>query len=102
MQKQLELPRPIPRNSRIVPDFPESIEILPVKFSSKFIQVQEFNCLCNFPGWFENGLVANPSHVDAQRTSDSLNEGLPIKTADKSFKETDSFSIKKLVGSTLE
>ena len=36
------------------------------------------------------------------RTSDSLNEGLPIKIARKSFKENDSFSIKKIVGSTLE
>ena len=32
----------------------------------------------------------------------SLNERLPIKMAEKSFKENDSFSIKKMVGSTLE
>ena len=36
------------------------------------------------------------------RTSNSLNEGLPIKMARKSFKETDSFSDKKIVGSPLE
>ena len=36
-------------------------------------------------------------------TSDSLNEGLPIKKwPEKSFKVNDSFSIKKIVGSTLE
>ena len=36
-----------------------------------------------------------------QRTSDSLNEGLPIKWPEKSFKENDSFYIKKILGSTL-
>ena len=37
-----------------------------------------------------------------KRTSDSLNEGLPIKWPDFFSKEIDSFSIKKIVGSTLE
>ena len=37
-----------------------------------------------------------------KRTSDSLNAGLPIKLVRKNFKENDSFSIKKIVGSTLE
>ena len=36
------------------------------------------------------------------RTSDSLNEGLPIKMVKKSFKENDIFSMKKIVISTLE
>ena len=36
------------------------------------------------------------------RTSDSLYEGLPIKSPGINFKENDSFSIKKIVGSTLE
>ena len=35
-------------------------------------------------------------------TSDSLNEGLPIKWPEKSFEENDSFSINRIVGSTLE
>ena len=35
-----------------------------------------------------------------QRTSDSLNEGLPIKRPEKSFKENNIFSMKKIVGST--
>ena len=39
---------------------------------------------------------------DFQRTSDSPNEGLPIKRPEKSFIENDSFSIKKIVGLTLE
>ena len=34
------------------------------------------------------------------RTSDSLNEGLPIEMTEKSFKENDIFSMKKIVGST--
>ena len=38
----------------------------------------------------------------SKRTSDSLNEGLPIKKAIKSFKENDSSSIKMIVGSTLQ
>ena len=38
-----------------------------------------------------------------KRTSDSLNEELPIKKKkEKSFKKKDSFSIKKIVESTLE
>ena len=38
-----------------------------------------------------------------QRTSDSLNEGLPIKKRpEKSFKENDIFSMKKIEGSTLD
>ena len=36
------------------------------------------------------------------RTSDSLNEGLPIKLPEKSFKENDIFSMKKIVGSILD
>ena len=36
------------------------------------------------------------------RTSENLNEGLPIKMARKSFMENDSFSVKKIAGSTLE
>ena len=36
------------------------------------------------------------------RTSDSLNEGLPIKWPEKSFKENDIFSMEKIVGSTLD
>ena len=40
--------------------------------------------------------------IEHVRTSDSLNEGLPIKMARKSFKENDSFSIKKIDGLTLE
>ena len=45
------------------------------------------------------------SHVmqKYKRTSDSLNEGLPIKmTRTKISKKNDSFSIKKIVGSTVE
>ena len=34
------------------------------------------------------------------RTSDSLNEGLPIKMAREKFKENNIFSMKKIVGST--
>ena len=37
-----------------------------------------------------------------QRTSDSLNEGLPIKWSKKSFKENDICSMKKIVIVTLE
>ena len=38
-----------------------------------------------------------------QRTSDSLNEGLPIKmTKEKFHKENDIFSMKKIVASTLD
>ena len=37
-----------------------------------------------------------------QRTSDSLNEGLPKKWPEKSFKENKNFSIKKIVSSNLE
>ena len=40
--------------------------------------------------------------VVSQRTSDSLNEGLPIKMTREKFKENDIFSIKKIVGSTLD
>ena len=40
--------------------------------------------------------------VFQKRTSDSLNEGLPINMARKSFKENDIFSMKKIVGSTLK
>ena len=36
------------------------------------------------------------------RTSDSLNEGLPIKMTRESFKENDIFSMNKIVGSTLD
>ena len=36
------------------------------------------------------------------RTSDSLNERLPIKNGQRSFKENYIFSTKKIVGSTLE
>ena len=37
-----------------------------------------------------------------RRTSDSLNEGLPIRMARKKFQRKLQFSIKKIVGSTLE
>ena len=36
------------------------------------------------------------------RTSDSLNEGLPIKMTREKFQENDIFSMKKIVGSTLD
>ena len=39
---------------------------------------------------------------NVQRTSDSLNEGLPIKLPEKSFEENDIFSMKKRVGSTID
>ena len=38
----------------------------------------------------------------AERTSDSPNEGLPIKMAREKFQRNDIFSMKKIVGSTLE
>ena len=41
-------------------------------------------------------------HFLILRTSDSLNEGLPIKMARKKFHGNDSFSIKKIAGSMLE
>ena len=41
-------------------------------------------------------------HHSLLRTSDSLNEGLPIKRLEKSLKENDIFSLKKIVGSTLD
>ena len=37
-----------------------------------------------------------------QRTSDSLNEGLPIKMAREKFQRKCIFSMKKIVGSTLD
>ena len=37
-----------------------------------------------------------------ERTSDSLNKGLPIKWPEKSFKEDDIFSMKMLVILTLK
>ena len=37
-----------------------------------------------------------------QRTSDSLNEGLPIKMTREKFQENYIFSIKKIVDSTLD
>ena len=40
--------------------------------------------------------------ITKSRTSDSLNEGLPIKMAQKSFKENNIFSMKKIVILTLE
>ena len=59
---------------------------------------------------FESGLIHIPKFNTIAhkmlacfyRTSDSLNEGLPIKWPDKSFKVNEFFSIKKIVGSTLE
>ena len=42
------------------------------------------------------------SSTALERTSVSLNEGLPIKRPEKSFKENDIFSMKKIVGLTLE
>ena len=36
------------------------------------------------------------------RVAVPFNEGLPIKWPDKSFKENDFFSMKNIVGSTLE
>ena len=36
------------------------------------------------------------------RTSDSLNEGLPIKMTREKFKKKDIFSMKKIIGSTLD
>ena len=36
------------------------------------------------------------------RTSDSLNEGLPIKMTRENFKENNIFSMKKIAGSTLD
>ena len=36
------------------------------------------------------------------RTSDSLNEGLPIKMTREKFQRNDIFSMKKIVASTLE
>ena len=40
--------------------------------------------------------------VYSKKTSDSLNERSPIKWPEKSFKENDIFSMKKIAGSTLE
>ena len=37
-----------------------------------------------------------------ERTSDSLNNGLPIKMTRKQFKENDIFSLKTIVDSTLD
>ena len=37
-----------------------------------------------------------------RRTSGSLNEGLPIKWPEKCFKENDIYSMKEIVGSTLD
>ena len=48
----------------------------------------------------ENALLFFP--LDSKRTSDILNEGLPIKMARKEYKENDIFSMKKIVGSTPE
>ena len=39
---------------------------------------------------------------DLLRTSDSLNEGLPIKMTREKFLKNDIFSMKKTVGSTLD
>ena len=48
-------------------------------------------------------MLKKETHILQQVTSDSLNEGLPIKMArKKKFKENDRFSIKKIVGSPLE
>ena len=46
------------------------------------------------PGCFSDNRI--------KRTLDSLNEGLPIKWLEKSFKENDIFCMKKIVGSTLK
>ena len=37
-----------------------------------------------------------------QRTSDSLNEGLPIKMTRETFQRKRYFSMKKIIGSTLD
>ena len=39
---------------------------------------------------------------DIKRTPNSLNAGLPIKWTAKSFKQNDIFSMKKILGLTLE
>ena len=44
----------------------------------------------------------NTRCINCTRTSDSLNEGLPIKLTRKRFKENDNFSMKKIVGSTID
>ena len=62
-----------------------------------------YNCqTCSFDDKSGQHLVYTCTPGKFLRTSDSLNEGLPIKMTRRSFKESDIFSMKKIVGSTLD
>ena len=52
------------------------------------------------PGYYYKTSSALP--IGVQRTSDSLNEGLPIKMTREKFKKNNVFSMKKIKGSTLD
>ena len=57
----------------------------------------------NWPFKVEIDMLFITASFKIQRTSDSLNEGLPIKmTKEKFHKENDIFSMKKIVASTLD
>ena len=64
----------------------------------------EYSIIVNHFRQLLPGIMANfcSNNSDGRRTSDSLNEGLPIKIARRKFQRKRSFLIKKIVGSTVE
>ena len=59
-------------------------------------------CFVPFDMYESTLIKVFPVKTFCERTSDSLNEGLPIKMTREKFKENYIFYMKKIVGSTLD